>query len=50
MNGRINPTELCKDEREIVRILNDKRIVPLASPRAFRSIIRNSERILDNSK
>lgn len=50
MNGNINPTELCKDEREIIRILNDKRIIPLASPRSFRSMIKNCERILENCR
>jgi hypothetical protein len=50
MTGNINPTELCKDEREIVRILNDKRILPLATPRAFRSMVRNCNTIVPNSK
>jgi alpha-beta hydrolase superfamily lysophospholipase len=50
MNGNINPTELCKDEREIIRIINDKRILPLASPRSFRSIVKNCERVLENCR
>jgi len=50
MNGNVNPTELCKDEREITRIINDKRIIPLASPRSFRSIIKNCERVLENCR
>lgn len=50
ISGNINPTELCKDENEIIRILNDKRILPLATPRTFRSIIKNCERILENCR
>jgi hypothetical protein len=50
MNSNINPTELCKDEREIIRILNDKRIIPLAGPRSMRSIVKNCERILENCR
>jgi acylglycerol lipase len=50
LTGNINPTELCKDEREVIRLVNDKLILPLASPRAFRSLIKNCERILENSR
>jgi acylglycerol lipase len=50
MNGNINPTELCKDEREIMRIINDKKIIPMASPRSFRSMIKNCERVLENCR
>lgn len=49
MNGRINPTELVKDEREVARILNNKLIIPLASPRAFKSMIRNCKTIIENA-
>lgn len=50
LNGNINPTELCKDEREIIRILNDKRIIPFANPKSFRSLMKNCERILENCR
>jgi acylglycerol lipase len=50
MNGNINPTELCKDERELIRLINDKKILPMASPRSFRSVIKMCERILENSR
>jgi acylglycerol lipase len=50
MNGNINPTELCKDERELIRIINDKKILPMASPRSFRSIMKMCERILENAR
>ncbi len=50
LHGSINPTELCKDEREVARIINDKRVIPLASPRAFRSLLKNCERILENCR
>lgn len=50
MTGNINPTALCKDDREIPRITNDKRILPIATPRSFRSVIKNSERVLENSR
>lgn len=50
INGNINPTDLCKDEREIIRILNDRRIIPLATPRTFRSIVKNSLRVLENCR
>ena len=50
ISGNINPTELCKDEREIIRILNDRRIIPLATPRTFRSIVKNSQRVLENCR
>lgn len=50
VNGNINPSELCKDDREVARIISDKRVLPLASPRSFRSIIKNCERILENCR
>jgi alpha-beta hydrolase superfamily lysophospholipase len=49
-HGSINPTDLCKDDREIARLINDKRILPLASPRTMRSLLKNCERILENCK
>ena len=50
ISGNINPTDLCKDEREIIRILNDKKMIPLATPRSFRSIVKNCQRILENCR
>lgn len=50
MNGRINPTELCKDEREVVRILNDKRIVSFASSKSLKSLIETCEEIIPNCR
>jgi alpha-beta hydrolase superfamily lysophospholipase len=50
MHGSINPTDLCKDDREVCRLINDKRILPLASPRSSRSILKNCERVLENCK
>jgi acylglycerol lipase len=49
-HGSINPTDLCKDNKQIPRLINDKRILPLASPRAYRSLLKNCERILENCK
>jgi acylglycerol lipase len=48
--GNINPTELVKDEREIIRILNNKQIIPLATPKSARNILKNCERILENCR
>jgi len=50
ISGNINPTDLCKDEREIIRILNDKKMIPLATPRSFRSVVKNCQRILENCR
>jgi alpha-beta hydrolase superfamily lysophospholipase len=50
ITGNINPTELCKNEKEIIRILNNKQILPLATPRSMRSLLKNCERILENCR
>ena len=50
VHGNINPSHLTKDENEIVRILNDPKIIPLGTPRSFRSMLKNCERILENSR
>jgi hypothetical protein len=46
----INSSELVKDDREVARMSNDKMILPMITPRAFRNMIKNSERILENSR
>jgi hypothetical protein len=47
-NGNINPSDLCKDEKEMVRILNDKKIIPFANPKSLKSMLKNCQRILQN--
>ena len=49
-HGHISPGDLCKDEKEIVRIINDKLMLPVATPRSFRGMFKQSERILENSR
>lgn len=49
-NGKINPTSLTKDDREVIKMINDNKNAPICSPNSFRSLMKMFERTLENCR
>lgn len=50
VHGNINPTALTKDDKEIIRTINDGKNIPMATPNSVKSLMKLFERTLENCR
>lgn len=50
VGGFVNPTALTKVDKEVVRMINDSKNIPMANPNTFKNIMKMYTRILENCR